>query len=128
MNRIPLRLHLAAALLCAAAAAPAMAAPPAAGGIAAPVPAAAPAAAPATAATPAPPVDEVHMGLTIQGDKESPLGLFITPWKNAYAPEQGEQPALLLDITAQPLDPDTFRRQVSYDRAFAEYGPPGTLP
>ena len=72
--------------------------------------------------------DGSHMGLTIMGDRETPLGLFITPWKNAYPPQREDRPALLLDEAARPLDPDTFQRQSNYDEAFSMYRKSGTLP
>jgi hypothetical protein len=65
--------------------------------------------------------DNVQIGLTIVGDKESPVGLFITPWKNAYAGNTLDRPALLLDEVPLPLDPDVFRRQVSYHELIAAY-------
>jgi hypothetical protein len=71
---------------------------------------------------------DVHLGLTIVGDRETPLGLFITPWKNAYPPERGDRPVLLLDETAQPLDADTFQRQSMYDEAFSTYRQTGAIP
>jgi hypothetical protein len=95
-----------------------------------------PAAAPkdAAAAATTPPAaqtaqgDASRMGLTIMGDRETPLGLFITPWKNAYPPDREDRPALMLDETAKALDADTFRRQVIYDEAFSTYRRSGALP
>jgi hypothetical protein len=72
--------------------------------------------------------DAARMGLTIMGDRETPLGLFITPWKNAYPPQREDRPALLLDETAKPLDPEAFRRQSNYDEAFSTYRKSGALP
>ena len=67
------------------------------------------------------PESNVRIGLTIVGDKESPIGLFITPWKNAYADKRLDRPALLLDEVPLPLDPDVFRRQISYYEVIAAY-------
>lgn len=72
--------------------------------------------------------DAARMGLTIMGDRETPLGLFITPWKNAYPPQREDRPALLVDETARPLDAETFRRQSNYDEAFSTYRKTGALP
>ncbi len=72
--------------------------------------------------------DASRMGLTIMGDRETPLGLFITPWKNAYPPQREDRPALLVDETTRPLDPDTFQRQSNYDEAFSTYRKTGALP
>jgi hypothetical protein len=64
---------------------------------------------------------DIQPGITIFGEKDSPIGLFITPWKNAYADRQLSRPTLHLDEAAQPLDPDTFRRQLAYGRTVAGY-------
>lgn len=72
--------------------------------------------------------DSARMGLTIVGDRETPLGLFITPWKNAYPPQREDRPALFLDETARPLDADQFQRQSNYDEAFSTYRKSGALP
>jgi hypothetical protein len=72
--------------------------------------------------------DAARMGLTIMGDTETPLGLFITPWKNAYPPLKEDRPALLLDESARPLDPDAFHRQSDYDEAYTTYRSTGALP
>jgi hypothetical protein len=68
-----------------------------------------------------PPAGDIQPGITIFGEKDSPIGLFITPWKNAYADKQLSRPTLHLDEAAQPLDPDTFRRQLAYGRTIAGY-------
>jgi hypothetical protein len=60
-------------------------------------------------------------GTTIVGDKESPIGLFITPWKNAYAERQQERPTRLLDEAPKAIDPATFRRQMEYYQTISDY-------
>lgn len=90
----------------AAVAAPAAAAP-------APVPVPVPAA----AATLAP----GEIGTTIIGDQESPIGLYITPWKDDYAERGLDRPARLLDEAMEPIDPATFRRQIEYYETITEF-------
>ncbi len=53
-------------------------------------------------------------GTTIIGDRELPIGLYISPWRSAD-PESGiDRPSRYLDVGTQPLDPEVFRRQVEY--------------
>ncbi|HZP11598.1 MAG TPA: hypothetical protein VFB36_04170 [Nevskiaceae bacterium] len=60
-------------------------------------------------------------GTTIIGERESPIGLYIMPWRNS-APEQGiDRPARLLDEEPLPLDPGTFRRQLDYYTALTNH-------
>jgi hypothetical protein len=60
-------------------------------------------------------------GTTIIGERESPIGLYIMPWRNS-APEQGiDRPARLLDEEPLPLDPGTFRRQLDYHTALTNH-------
>lgn len=53
-------------------------------------------------------------GTTIVGDQESPIGLYITPWKDEYAERGLDRPARLLDESLLPIDPASFRRQIEY--------------
>ncbi|WP_273454858.1 hypothetical protein [Nevskia ramosa] len=53
-------------------------------------------------------------GTTIVGDQESPIGLYITPWKDDYAERGLDRPARLVDEALEPIDPATFRRQIEY--------------
>ena len=74
-------------------------------------------AAAAKPATPTKSADEpidTSTGTTIIGDQESPIGLYITPWKDEYAERGLDRPARLLDEALLPIDPATFRRQVEY--------------
>lgn len=60
-------------------------------------------------------------GTTIIGERESPIGLYIMPWRNS-APEQGiDRPARLLDEEPLALDPGTFRRQLDYYTALTNH-------
>jgi len=79
----------------------------------APAPAAAPVTnAPGSAAAPIP--ADATSGTTIVGDQESPIGLYITPWKDDYAERGLDRPARLVDEAMEPIDPATFRRQIEY--------------
>lgn len=81
----------------------------------APAPAAKPApaaAAPGSASAPIP--ADATSGTTIVGDQESPIGLYITPWKDDYAERGLDRPARLVDEAMEPIDPATFRRQIEY--------------
>lgn len=87
----------------------------------APAPASAPARAPAAASTApvpgsaeAPIPADATSGTTIVGDQESPIGLYITPWKDDYAERGLDRPARLVDEALEPIDPATFRRQIEY--------------
>lgn len=60
-------------------------------------------------------------GTSIVGERESPIGLYITPWRKS-APEQDiDRPARLLDETIEPLDPDVFRRQTEYHHTLTNH-------
>jgi hypothetical protein len=60
-------------------------------------------------------------GMAIIGDQESPLGLYIMPWRQSAAESGLDRPARLLEDQLMPLDPDVFRRQVEYHRALSEH-------
>jgi hypothetical protein len=70
-----------------------------------------PAAAPAVDDADKPSADA---GTTIVGEQESPIGLYITPWKDEYAERGLDRPARLLDEELLPIDKATFGRQVEY--------------
>jgi hypothetical protein len=53
-------------------------------------------------------------GTTIVGERESPIGLYITPWRNAYSEQDIDRPARLLQVDMVPIDRDVFARQVEY--------------
>jgi hypothetical protein len=60
-------------------------------------------------------------GTTIVGEQESPIGLYITPWKDEYAERGLDRPARLLDEELQPIDKATFARQVEYFDKISAY-------
>jgi hypothetical protein len=81
-------------------------------------------AAPAGAPRAAPPADGPVIqapGMAIIGDQESPLGLYIMPWRQSAAESGLDRPARLLEDQLMLLDPDVFRRQVEYHRALSEH-------
>jgi hypothetical protein len=67
---------------------------------------------PAAARTDAPAADGA--GTTIIGDHESPIGLYLTPWKNEYAERGMDRPARIVQETLGPIDQAVFHRQVDY--------------
>lgn len=53
-------------------------------------------------------------GTTVVADRESPIGLYITPWRNE-APEAAlDRPARFLEEQLLPIDADVFLRQLEY--------------
>lgn len=83
---------------------------------------AAPAAAGAATPTGVAPGDNgPDLGLTIIGDKETPLGLYIIPWKNAYADTSAGRPVQLLDAEPTAVDRREFRRQIDYYHDVNDY-------
>jgi hypothetical protein len=55
-----------------------------------------------------------EVGTTIIGDNESPIGLYITPWRESHAEKDIDRPARLLQEEMLPIDKDVFERQVEY--------------
>lgn len=53
-------------------------------------------------------------GTTIVGERESPIGLYITPWRDAAAEKDIDRPARLLQEKLLPLDKTVFQRQIDY--------------
>ncbi|MDR3416195.1 MAG: hypothetical protein P4L83_08415 [Nevskia sp.] len=53
-------------------------------------------------------------GTTIIGDRESPIGLYLTPWKNEYAERGMDRPAQFVQEQMAPVDPGEFHRQIEY--------------
>lgn len=54
------------------------------------------------------------VGTDIIGERESPIGLFITPWKDSGAETELERPARLLQEELLPIDEDVFVRNLEY--------------
>ena len=79
-----------------------------------PAPPAAPAESPAVdtmqQAKPAAKPDD-GAGTTIVGERDSDLGLYLTPWKEEHA-DDIDPPPSLLDQPPQPIDAHAFARQV----------------
>lgn len=61
-----------------------------------------------------PAVKTDNAGTTVVGDRESPIGLYITPWREAAPEAQMDRPARFLEEELLPLDADVFRRQIEY--------------
>ncbi|HEY0973665.1 MAG TPA: hypothetical protein VGE57_04165 [Solimonas sp.] len=64
-------------------------------------------------------VSAPQAGTTIIGERESPIGLYITPWRDAQAEDDIDRPARLLQETLRPIDETVFLRQVEYHRALS---------
>lgn len=58
-----------------------------------------------------------RIGTDIVGERESPIGLFITPWKDSGAETELERPARLLQEDLQPIDEAVFIRNLEYYEA-----------
>lgn len=58
-------------------------------------------------------------GTTIVGDRESPIGLFIMPWRESAAQADMDRPARLLQVDLRPIDEPVFVRQIEYHRALS---------
>jgi len=92
----------------------------------APVPADAPMEQPALAGEEMPEVDAApqvqkapKVGTDIVGERESPIGLFITPWKDSGAETELERPARLLQEELLAIDEDVFIRNLEYYEALS---------
>lgn len=53
-------------------------------------------------------------GTTLIGDRESPLGLYLTPWKNEYAERGMDRPPQNFQESVAPVDPKVLSRQLDY--------------
>jgi hypothetical protein len=84
------------------------------------VPARAQSAPDAEAAKPAATAPDEGFGTTIVGDRETPLGLYLTPWKNLHPDRSLDRPPQLLQEELTPIDPDVFHRRVQYYDYLAE--------
>lgn len=71
--------------------------------------------APAQAAPRTPAVKEQTVGTNIfGGEKESPIGLYIMPWRESPAERDIDRPARLLQEQVLPIDRVVFERQLDY--------------
>jgi len=53
-------------------------------------------------------------GTSVIGDSESPIGLYIIPWRSSSPTPQMDRPARFVDATEEPVDETQFRRFVEY--------------
>lgn len=60
-------------------------------------------------------------GTTILGERETPIGLYITPWRDSPPEEALDRPAKLLEEAMLPLDPKVFARYIEYSTALEEH-------
>lgn len=56
-------------------------------------------------------------GTTIIGERESPIGLYIMPWRDARPETDMDRPARLLQEELLPVDEHVFVRQIEYHNA-----------
>ena len=59
-------------------------------------------------------------GTNIVGERESPIGLYITPWRKSAPEADIDRPARLLDVDAEPVDRAVFSRQTEYYHALSD--------
>lgn len=61
------------------------------------------------------PVVQEKVGTNIfAGEKESPIGLYIMPWRESPAEKDIDRPARLLQEQVLPIDRVVFERQLEY--------------
>ena len=60
-------------------------------------------------------------GTTVVGDRESPIGLYITPWRNDAPEAELDRPARFLEEQLLPIDADVFRRQIEYYNTITDH-------
>lgn len=72
-----------------------------------------------TAAPAARQVQDPGVGTTIVGERESPIGLYITPWRESRAEEGVDRPARLLQEKLTMIDETVFLRQIEYYNALS---------
>ncbi len=65
------------------------------------------------------PIQSPGDGTTIIGEQESPIGLYIMPWRDAAPETDMDRPARLLQEKLQPVDEHTFVRQIEYHNALS---------
>ena len=69
----------------------------------------------------APAVKTDQEGTTVVGDRESPIGLYITPWRNDTPEVALDRPARFLEEQLLPIDADVFRRQIEYYNTITDH-------
>lgn len=60
------------------------------------------------------------VGTTIIGEQESPIGLYIMPWRESRPEQDMDRPARLLQEKLLPVDEDVFVRQIEYYNALSD--------
>lgn len=60
-------------------------------------------------------------GSSIIGDSESPIGLYIIPWRASSPTPQLDRPARFVDAGQTPVDETQFRRFVEYHQALTRH-------
>ncbi|MCK5771683.1 hypothetical protein [Algiphilus sp.] len=60
-------------------------------------------------------------GTSVIGDSESPIGLYIIPWRSSSPTPQMDRPARFVDATEEPVDETQFRRFVEYYDALTRH-------
>ncbi|MES2682061.1 MAG: hypothetical protein V4650_00940 [Pseudomonadota bacterium] len=73
------------------------------------------------AADESPAVKTDQDGTTVVGDRESPIGLYITPWRNDTPEAALDRPARFLEEQLLPIDADVFRRQIEYYNTITDH-------
>lgn len=75
--------------------------------------------APASTGTPTPAAQGTGegQGTVIVGDRESPIGLYIMPWRDSSASAEMDRPARLVRADMMPIDRPVFLRELQYHRA-----------
>lgn len=76
---------------------------------------------PAVEAAAEPAISTDRDGTTVVGDRESPIGLYITPWRNDAPEAELDRPARFLEEQLLPIDADVFRRQLEYYNTITEH-------
>src|SRR5882724_9431629 len=74
-----------------------------------------------TAGAPAAGSSAPTVGTNVFGQRESPIGLYIMPWRNSGAEQGIDRPARLLEEEALPVDPGTFKRFISYHSTLSDH-------
>jgi len=64
---------------------------------------------------------DAEIGINILGDKEVPVGLFLAPWKTVGTGAGLDRRDNLLQVAPEPLERETFHRQVDYFETIADY-------
>lgn len=65
--------------------------------------------------------DSAAGGTSVIGDAESPIGLYIIPWRSTSPTPQLDRPARFVDATEEPVDETQFRRFVEYHEALSRH-------